>query len=36
MAVPLGMDSICRGEPREPNRDMHAPHSITTSKPEPG
>jgi hypothetical protein len=31
MAVPPEMDSLCRGEPREPNGDMRAPHSVTTS-----
>jgi|ERR1700751_4191083 hypothetical protein len=35
MAVPPEMDFLCSGEPQEPNRDVRAPHSITTSKPVP-
>jgi hypothetical protein len=35
MAVPPGMDSLSRRDPRGPNRDMRAPHTITTSKPMP-
>jgi hypothetical protein len=31
MAVPPGMDSLCRGEPREPNRDMRAPRPTETA-----